>query len=57
MIEVGQRVRFDPFDCLNGYGVETIRRKVTGKVVFVNAQHRWFSVACDECTSLSYGTS
>jgi len=44
MIKVGQKVRFDPFDCLTGYGTEVIHRKVTGKVVFVNARHRWFTV-------------
>lgn len=44
MIKVGQKVKFDPFDCLTGYGTEVTHRKVTGKVVFVNARHRWFEV-------------
>lgn len=48
MIEVGQEVTFDPFDCLTGYGVEIIRRKVTGTVVFVNTRHHWFSVEYGE---------
>lgn len=48
MIAVGQQVKFDPFDCLTGYGVEVSRRKVTGTVVFVNVRHRWFSVAYDD---------
>ena len=45
MIEVGQKVKMDPFDCLTGYSAEIIHRKMTGTVVFVNARHRWFSVA------------
>ena len=49
MIKVGQTVEFDPFDCITGYGIELVRRNVAGKVVFVNAQHLWFAVACDEC--------
>lgn len=48
MIRVGQQVQFDPFEYLTGYGVEIIRRKVTGTIVFINVKHRWFSVAYDE---------
>ena len=45
MIEVGQRVEFDPFLYLTGYGAEMIRSiKATGKVVYVNYSHKWFSV-------------
>ena len=44
MIKVGQKVRFDPFGFMSGCGAEVIRRKVTGKVVFVNTRHRWFEV-------------
>lgn len=48
MIKVGQRVRFDPFKDLAGNDVDTIRKKITGTVVFVNTKHRWFSVASDK---------
>ena len=44
MVEVGQKVRFDPFRCISGYGTEECRHKVTGKVVMVNEAHHWFSV-------------
>ena len=48
MIKVGQKVRFDPFECLSGAGSEGIRRKVSGTVDLVNSKHRWFSVIYDE---------
>lgn len=44
MIKVGQNVRFDPSFYFNGYGVESLRGYVTGTVVMVNKDHRWFSV-------------
>ena len=45
MIKVGQKVRFDPFDFIVGYGAEVIRgNHVTGTVVMVNEPHKWFSV-------------
>ena len=45
MIQVGQKVEFDPFEYLTGYGVEDIRGEtVTGTVDYVNYEHRWFSV-------------
>ena len=44
MIKVGQKVRFDPFESLTGNDIDTIRKKVTGTVVYINAKHRWFSV-------------
>ena len=48
MIKVGQKVRFDPFESLTGNDIDTIRKRVTGTVVFVNMKHRWFSVAYDK---------
>ena len=46
MIQVGQKVKFDPFLYLTGYGVWDIRGEiVTGTVTYVNYAHRWFSVA------------
>lgn len=45
MIKVGQKVRFDPYDNLTGFGVGEIRGNlVTGTVVYVNESHNWFSV-------------
>ena len=45
MVEVGQKVRFDPFDFAHGYGCEQVRgNMVIGTVVMVNEPHRWFSV-------------
>ena len=45
-VRVGMKAKFDPFkDMMHCYGVEQLRnKKVTGKVVFVNRAHRWFSV-------------
>lgn len=45
MIEVGQKVYFDPFKDFTGFGSNDNRGKyVTGTVVMVNAPHKWFSV-------------
>lgn len=44
-VEVGQKVRFDPFREIKGFGAEDHRGElVTGTVVMVNAPHKWFSV-------------
>ena len=45
MIEVGQKVRFDPFKEITGFASEDNRgRSVTGTVVMVSVPHKWFSV-------------
>ena len=44
MIKVGQKVKFDPFDTIRGYGVEVCHGEVVGTVVDVNYEHKWFSV-------------
>lgn len=45
MIEVGQKVRFDPFDESMGMGMDDLRGNiVTGTVVYVNEKRSWFSV-------------
>ena len=45
MVEVGQKVRFDPLEYVTGYGADLVRgNKVTGTVVMVNEDHQWFSV-------------
>ena len=47
-IEVGQKVRFDPFECAFGYGIEACRGMVTGTIVEVYKDHKWFSVVYGE---------
>ena len=45
MIKVGQKVRFDPFEYLTGFGASDNRGNyVIGTVVMVNEQNQWFSV-------------
>ena len=45
MIHVGQKVRFDPYREMKGYGAEDSRGNfVTGIIVAVNEPHKWFSV-------------
>ena len=44
-IAVGQKVKFDPFETVIGYGVDAIRGSVIGTIVNVYPKHQWFSVA------------
>lgn len=45
MISVDDKVRFDPFLEITGFGSEDNRGNiVTGTVVMVNYGHKWFSV-------------
>lgn len=45
MIKLGQKVRFDPFEYLTGFGISSNRGShVVGTVVMVNEQNQWFSV-------------
>lgn len=45
MVEVGQKVWFDPFEVLTGFSSEDHKGTiVTGTVVLVNEEHKWFSV-------------
>lgn len=45
MVKVGQKVRFDPFEEITGFGSNDNRGKyVTGTVVMVNEPHKWFLV-------------
>jgi hypothetical protein len=45
MVEVGQKVRFDPFDSITGFASEDSKgNPATGIVVMVNEPHKWFSV-------------
>lgn len=44
MIEVGQKVRYDPFKDMTYMGVGEIRKTVTGVVTYVNHKRGWFVV-------------
>ena len=45
MIVVGDKVKFDPFIEFTGFGSDRHRGEiVTGTVVMVNYEHKWFSV-------------
>jgi hypothetical protein len=44
MVEVGQKVRFDPFQFTKGFDISFSRYEVTGRIVEVNEGHKWFSV-------------
>ena len=48
MIEVGQKVRFHPFDDIQSASKAEKHYKVTGTVVYVNAAKQWFSVEWGE---------
>lgn len=43
-VAVGQKVQFDPFECIRGFASGDVRAIVTGTVVAVYPAHRWFSV-------------
>ena len=44
-IQIGQKVKFDPFRDLTGTGTADLRGEtVIGTVAMVNRPHRWFSV-------------
>lgn len=46
--QLGQMVRFDPFQSITGFSSELNRGNyVTGTVVYVNEPHKWFSVDLD----------
>lgn len=44
MIKLGQEVEFDPFAGIRLCGLSDTRTIVTGKVIYINAPHRWFEV-------------
>lgn len=43
-VTIGQKVRFDPFVHVLGFGVDEMRYEVTGTVVEVFYEHKWFLV-------------
>lgn len=49
MITVDEKVKFDPFSTIQGFASEDNRGNlVTGTVVYVNYEHKWFSVEYGE---------
>lgn len=44
MIKVGQRVEFDAFGCMSNSGITREHLYTKGTVVYVNEEHKWFSV-------------
>ena len=45
MIIIGDTVKFDPFEDITGFGSSDNRgNSVTGTVVFVHYENKWFSV-------------
>jgi hypothetical protein len=47
-IAAGRKVQFDPFETGSGFGIDECRGLVTGTIVKVYPEHRWFSVAFGE---------
>lgn len=57
IVAIGQKVQFDPFKEITGFASEDNRGKtVTGNVVMVNYEHKWFSVEY-ECGGVKQRTS
>ena len=48
LIRIGQKVRFDPFETVLGYGVADLRAEVEGTVVEIYWNHKWFAVEYGE---------
>lgn len=48
MIKLGQKVEFDPLDGMLWYGAEHFHEIVTGTVVEIHEDHRWFLVEYGE---------
>ena len=53
MIQVGQKVRFNPFTA-NRDSVQKIEIRTTGTVVWINERHQWFSVQYGENQRTSF---
>ena len=52
MIQVGQKVRFDPLAAIRSQ--KETSEYITGTVVFVNEPHKWFSVQYGESERASF---
>lgn len=47
-IKPGMRVRFDPYEDMHSAGCSYLACELKGKVVQVNADHKWFLVEADD---------
>lgn len=56
MIKIGQKVQIRPFDHMRSSGMLSLmQKKATGTVVYVNQEHRWFTVEYgDPVARISY---
>lgn len=52
MVQVGQKVRFDPFEAIRSQKEPS--EYITGTVVFVNERNKWFSVQYGENQRASF---
>ena len=43
-VSVGQKVQFDPFDDIKGFGLNEFRKTITGTIIAVYPKHQWFLV-------------
>ena len=58
MVEVGQKVQFDPSRDIKGFASKDTKGKVvTGTVVYVNALNRWFSAEYKTASGVKVRTS
>ena len=53
-IAPGRKVKFDPFETACGYGIDACRGIVTGTIVKVYPEHKWFSVAYGNKQRISF---
>lgn len=47
-VTIGQKVRFDPFEPVIGFGIDECRGEVIGTVVEIHKGHKWFGVEYGE---------
>ena len=43
-VAIGQKVRFDPFGDITGFGIKDNKGEVVGTVVAIHRNHKWFGV-------------
>lgn len=53
-VRIGQTVIFDPFKGHRCYGSADLHVKIVGTVIYINYEHRWFSVQYDGNKRMSF---
>lgn len=43
-VSVCQKVQFDPYDDIKGFGLNEFHKTITGTIIAVYPKHRWFLV-------------